>query len=318
MVELTGQIQRWLDAGIITAEQAALMRANCEPETMAVPGDATQIQRRVPVIAEIAGYVGAALAVWAATFLVTEFWNNLADWAKAGLFSALAVALFTAALPLLDSKESAFLRLCGVLWAGAIVAGSGALFIVLDSIGGIDVSWTWVIVGAVASIAGGTMLRYRVGVVLHVILFAAVVTTITALLTVAGDPEPFFVGLSIWGVGLVWLLFNRADLLQPAATGLLLGGMGMLLGPFFTNAGGGYETITVLLGLASAASLAAAGAYAREKLLVVVGGLGVFMYVPRAMFHFFGDAMGAMFGLFVVGLLLVAAAIGFARHREAE
>lgn len=318
MTELTNHIERWLDTGIITAEQAVLMRASCEPDTLPAAGGKASTERRVPVVVEIIGYVGAALAVWAVAILATEFWSNLTDWAQAGLFGAVAVAFFVAALPLLDSAEPAFLRLCAVLWAGSIVAVSGALFVVLDPIGGIDASWTWAIVGAIGSIAAGTMLRRQVGVVLHVMLFAAVVTTISALLTVAGDPESFFFGLSIWGIGLVWLLLARAGLLRPAGTGLVLGGMAMLSGLFTTSVGGSYEAIAVLLGLASAGSLAAAGAYMSEKLLIVVGGFGVFMYVPRAMFYFFGEAMGAIFGLFVTGLLLVAAAIGFARHRESK
>jgi hypothetical protein len=71
-----------------------------------------------------------------------------------------------------------------------------------------------------------------------------------------------------------------------------------------------------MLGLASAALFAAAGVALKERATIVLGGIGIFWFVPQAMFHFFGDAFGGMFGLFLSGLAIVALAIWLGRRRE--
>lgn len=80
---------------------------------------------------------------------------------------------------------------------------------------------------------------------------------------------------------------------------------------------GDFQALGILLGLFTAAMFATAGIMLREKLVIVLGGVGIFWYVPQAMFHFFGETFGGMFGLFVTGLAIVALAIWFSRHREA-
>jgi len=69
--------------------------------------------------------------------------------------------------------------------------------------------------------------------------------------------------------------------------------------------------------VATAALLATAGVMLREKLSIVLGGVGIFMFVPQAMFLFFGETFGGMFGVFVSGLTLVGLAVWFGRHKEA-
>ena len=91
----------------------------------------------------------------------------------------------------------------------------------------------------------------------------------------------------------------------------------MLVGAQMASGGGDMTTFGVLLGLATAALFAAAGVTMREKLLIILGGIGIFWFVPQAMFHFFGETFGGMFGVFVTGMLIIGLAIWFGRHREA-
>ena len=91
----------------------------------------------------------------------------------------------------------------------------------------------------------------------------------------------------------------------------------MLVGAQIASAEGDLTTVGVLLGLGTAALFAAAGVMMRERLLIILGGIGIFWYVPQAMFHFFGETFGGMFGVFVTGLLIIGLAIWFGRHREA-
>lgn len=316
MIDLNRHIDQWVGNGIITAEQAALMRSSLTGESPPV-GEAEETESRIPIVTEILGYVGAALAIWAVMFLVSEFWANLSDWAQAALFGALAIALFAGGTALLESSELAFKRLSGVLWAGSVVAIGGTLFIVLNPIAELSAPLTWTLIGVVGIAAGAPMLRRHESVMQHVILYASVVTTIVSLIALGPDVEIFVYGFVVWSVGLIWALVSRAGVLQPSGSGIVLGVASMFTGSQMAAGGGDYVTFGVLLGLATAALLATAGVILKEKLAIVLGGVGIFMFVPQAMFHFFGEAFGGMFGLFLSGLALVGLAIWFGRHKEA-
>ena len=133
MIDLNKQLDVWLSDGIISAEQADLMRQSVLGS--AVPAaDEPEPEHRIPIITEILGYVGVALAIWAVVFLVSEFWANLSDWAQASLFGALAVALFAGGAGLLDRTEPALSRLSSVLWAGSVGALAGGLFTLFEPI----------------------------------------------------------------------------------------------------------------------------------------------------------------------------------------
>lgn len=315
MIDLNKQLEEWLHDGIISSEQAELMRRSVvQTERLPVDEELPEVERRIPIITEILGYVGAALAIWAVAFLVIEFWADLTDWAQASLFAVLALVLFFAGAALLDADEPALGRLSGVLWAGSVFSVGGALFIVFDLNRGLDPSVTWALIGAITAAIGGAMFWRQASVAQHVVLFAAVLMTIISLLTLGPEPESFFIGLVIWAYGLVWILISRAGMLPPHQTGVVLGAIALLYGAQATAAD--ESTIGVLLGLGTAGMLAGAGVMLREKLTIILGGIGIFMFVPQAMFHFFGEAMGGMFGLFASGLALVGLAIWFSRHRE--
>ncbi|MCP3974838.1 MAG: hypothetical protein GY720_10120 [bacterium] len=274
-------------------------------------------EHRIPIITEILGYVGAALALWAVMFLVTEFWGNLSDWAQISLFAVVAIVLLAAGTALLDTAEPAIRRLSSILWAGSVVSLSGSTFIAFESVAGLDPELPWTLVGAIAAAIGGLMLRRHPSVAQQVVLFAAVLTTAIALLSFGPEPEMFVFGFVVWAYGLVWMLVARSGLLQPKGAGMVLGAVAMLVGAQITGAEGDLTTIGVLLGLATAGMLAGFGVMLRERLPIILGGVGIFLFVPQAMFHFFGEAMGGMFGLFASGLLLVGLAIWFGRHKEA-
>jgi hypothetical protein len=316
MIDLNNHLEKWIGEGIITAEQAELMRrsvADRPPREQ----EATETQSRIPIVTEIFGYVGAALAVWAVVFLVSEFWANLADWAQAGLFAAVALVLFASGSALLDATEPALGRLSGVLWAGSVIALGGALYVVFDPILDYSVNTTWALIGAIAAAAGAVMLKRQPTVAQHVVFFAAVMTAIMSALNLGAEPEIFVFGFVAWGIGLVWILVSRAGVLQPSGTGMVLGAITMLYGAQLAAIEGETDAFGILLGLATAGLFATAGVVLREKLTIVLGGIGIFWFVPQAMFYFFGETFGGMFGLFVSGLAIVALAIWFSRHREA-
>jgi len=316
MIDFNRHVDKWIGEGIITAEQAALMRSSLAGESPP-PDQMEAPESRIPIVTEILGYVGAALAIWGVLFLTLAFWANLSDWAQAALFGVLAIVFFAGGATLLDTPEPALERLSGVLWTGSLVALGGALFTALDPIAGLSVPLTWTVIGAVGSVVGGLMMRRQQTVPQHVGMFASILMTIVSLIALGPEVEFFVFGLAVWSFGLIWVLVTRAGVVPPRVIGMLLGVAAMFVGSVMTAGEGDIPTFGVLLGLATALLLAVAGVMLKEKLTIVLGGLGIFVFVPQAMFHFFGEAFGAMFGMVVAGLALVGLAIWFGEHREA-
>ena len=316
MIDLNKQLEAWLNDGIISAEQAEQMRRSA----LGVPAPVEhepEPERRIPIVTEILGYVGAALAVWAVLFLVAEFWTNLSDWAQASLFGALAFALFVGGAVLLETREPALHRLSTVLWAGSVIALGGTMYVVFDPIAGLSVDATWSLIGLIATVVAALMLRRQPSVAHHAVLFAAALTAVASFLNLTVDPDVAIYGFVVWGFGLAWILASRAGVLPPLDSGVVLGAIAMLVGAQISSAESDLATLGVLLGLGTAALFATAGVMLRERLLIILGGIGIFWQVPQAMFHFFGETFGGMFGVFVTGVLIIGLAVWFGRHREA-
>lgn len=314
MIDLNKQLAQWLEAGIISPEQAELMRHSAVQSPRAGSDDEGG---RIPIVAEILGYVGAALAIWAVLFLVSEFWEDLSDWSRAGLFGVLALVLFVSGRGILGHEEPALRRLSSVLWAGSVVALAGALFIVFDPILGVSVEATWTLIGATCSVAGGLLLWRQTMPAQQIVLFASALTTIMWFMNLIIDPELYVYGLVAWGLGLIWIAMARAGLLAPLGTAVVLGAITMLYGAQLIIIEGGADSLGIILGLATAALFAIVGVSLRDRLTIILGAVGIFWFVPQAMFHFFGDAFGGMLALFVTGLVIIGLAIWFTRHREA-
>jgi hypothetical protein len=150
----------------------------------------------------------------------------------------------------------------------------------------------------------------------HIVLYATIMTGVIWLLNLATDLEVFAYGLLVWGIGLAWGLVARAGVLQPGKVGLVIGAISMFYGAQLVAIGSDIEALGIWLGLATAALFAAGGVVLREKATIIVGGIGIFWFVPQAMFHFFGETFGGMVGLLLSGLAIVGLAIWFSRNRE--
>ncbi len=310
MIDLNRQMRIWLEAGVISEEQAELMRGS-----VPVAGERREHGSRIPIIAEILGYVGAALAIWAVVFLVSEFWANLSDWAQTAMFGALSLVLIAAGATILDHEEPALRRLSSVLWSVGVVAMVGAFYIVFDPILGMSVAATWMTIGAISSVVAGVMLWRQEMPAQHIVLFGATLTTVMWAMNLLIEPEFFAYGLVAWGVGLIWILVSRAGVL-PRGTAIVLGSVTMFIGAQLIA--GDVEAFGILLGLLTAALFAAAGVTFEDRIAIILGGIGIFWFVPQAMFYFLGDAIGGMFGLFSSGVVMVAFALWFSRRREAS
>jgi hypothetical protein len=287
---LQEKLSRWATAGLITEDQSKRILAY---EAAA----AKQEERRVPLIVEALGYLGAALAVIAVLILAQEFW-------------AVTIGLLVAGWVLRNSPLEAIRRLAGFLWFFAVV-GAGFSFGIL-SVDGLDTSdETALLVGSAAAAAIAFLLwRFRTQSLQQVAFAAGLWMALIGLFLVAEWPEEAY-GLGLWALGTVWLFLTWGTLIRPVLTGYALGGVASLIGVQLLAVD--ERGWPLLLGVLVAGLLIVASVTLRQIILLAIGSAGVFIFVPQVVFHFFGDSLGAPVALLISGAALIAGAVALAR-----
>lgn len=300
-------LQQWLRAGVVSAEQAERIRAH--EQTAASGGP------RHSRVAEALGYVGGTLALVALLVVVEEFWADLEVWAQAGLLGLLTALLLGAGAWIRSSDEPAVARLASVLWF--LSAGAFAFLVKVVADDGLE--WahetTTFAVGAGTAVYGGVLWWWRRTALQQLALGAGVLTALVGGLELReGLVDDPFVGVAVWGLGVIWALLSWGEIMVPRRTGFALGALAAL---------GGAQALAVsdftgwglALGLMTAAALIAASVAVGEVVLLALGAVGAFAFVAQTVFRYFGDTVGVPLALFIVGLALVALALVIGRVR---
>ncbi len=295
----------WVDAGLIEPDQADRI----------VDFEAAQESRpdtggRSSQVAEIAGYVGAALAVIAAGILLGEVWDRLRPWAQLLLLGTVSGSLFLAGLVLRDREEATVRRLVDVLWLGAVAGTAFTLGVAGDR--GLDAreeQIALVVSSGTTVVALGLYLLRRHTLQQVPVLLGLLATAVSAVLLPRAETAPLYVGLLLWGIGVAWLLLTAGRIVVPVDTGLVLASLAM-------GVGGQTASVDAHAGIGLVGSLLTCGALlllsvvGRTTLLAGAGLIGLFVFIPQAVFHFLGDSLGAPLALLLTGLLLVGGAVG--------
>src|SRR5215813_5626004 len=124
---LREQLDRWTSAGLINADQAGLIDAAERARADAVP------RRRLPMVAEVLGYVGAVLASAAVAVALREFWTHVPPAAWLAFAGSLAVGFLTAGALVRVGGEPAFERLRSVLWLLGTASVAGSVYVLADN-----------------------------------------------------------------------------------------------------------------------------------------------------------------------------------------
>src|SRR5690349_347994 len=101
-VEVTALLRRWVEGGLITAEQAGRIRAaegledpddRTAPDPTPTPTPAPAPGRGGSLVAEALGYVGGALVLVAAVLIAGTVWDALGPAGRLGLVLAATALL---------------------------------------------------------------------------------------------------------------------------------------------------------------------------------------------------------------------------------
>lgn len=296
-------LERWRDAGLLTAAQADRIHAH---ETARSTGGGRS--RTV----EALGYLGGALALVAAAVVLEDMWADLAVWGQGVLLLLLSVVLLVVGAWAAAGADEMLPRLGAVLWLLSTAALAAAADVVADAVG-----WSpdaaRAAAGGVAVVHAGFLWRARRTAVQLTAMAGAVLLAVSGALALpALDLPTALVGVAGWAVAVGWLVLTWSGRLVPRRAGFVLGALGVLLGSQVTMAAGDAVWPQVL-GLASTVALIAVGVVAAEVALVGLGTLGAVVFTAETVLDHVEDALGVPLALFVVGLVLVASAVVLGR-----
>jgi Predicted membrane protein (DUF2157) len=309
--ELDRRVARWVEAGVIGAEQGEAILA-----LEGLEGDGSgPTGRRRAVVVEVLGYLGGVLALVAGFVLGAESWDRLGHWGRVGVLAVVTGVLLAAGWRLRGDGGRVLPRLASVLWLGAVAGFAGLLAVVLDgdSSDALGDPSLWVAAGALL-LAGGLYLLER-RVLQQVALFAAVVATMVAGGQRLGWSWETVEGYGLLVLGAGWLELGRRGLVAPRRTSEALGSLALLSGPEVLDAAGsGPWDWGLWLGLGLAVALVVAGSALRRNVPLGIGAAGMVVFLGQVAGERWRD-LGAPLAILLVGLGLVAAAVVLARLR---
>lgn len=309
--ELERRLHRWVREGLISEETAAaiwdLERAS--PTATAEAPAPTPTARRVPVLTEVIGYLGAALAAAAVAVFVTRTWDELTTWQRLTTAGAGGLAFLGAGSAIHRSREPAVQRLAALLWLIGTGAGAGFAGIVAADVADVADRQVLVWVGATSALLGGVLYAYRRWALLQLALVGGLAMLVGAALF----DHPFRIGLGLTALGAAWAVLGALRVLAPPSASLAIGSILALWGPMPVIDGS--TGLGLSVGVAVAAGVLGLGALARQPVVLGIGVVGLFLYLVNTIGHFLEGSAATALGLLVVGLALIALAVIGTRMR---
>jgi hypothetical protein len=278
--------------------------------------------------AELAGYVGAAFVVSAAAIFVFAQWADLSQQQHVVLLAGIAVLLTGVGLALgivttgglaglRRGEEPVRRRLLGVLFTGAAGSAASAVGLWMDDV--FPNHENQVALAGFGTLAVLSLLAYVVAptVVGQLSVAIGAVALVSVLVDeVQGDGVA--AGLSILGLGVVWLLATERSLWREVASARVIGCGLVLVGaqiPVF----GSDETRWVAYGATALVAVIVLAVYVARPAwpYLAAGVFAVTLAVPEALIDWTNNALGPAGGLLVVGVtLLVTSLLGFRLRKE--
>lgn len=303
-MEVRDNLDRWAEAGLISADQvAAIAEFEGRSETKPTPSS-----RGVEALA----YLGATLVLVALGLLGQELWDRIEAWGQLTVALVITAVLFGVGMILGRSEDAAVKRAQTFAWfltVGGVALSAGVLVFEVLGLSGEDAR----LIVSLAAFAGAVTLWLRRRSSLQMVAVGG--TTLVSVVMILGLFDNFpdwAIGLSLAGLGTVWLLLTWGGVFTPVRTSYALGGIGVLFIAFPESG----DMPWPLLGLFGALALLGLSVRLDQQVLMGLGVAGLFVYVPMTVFEWFGDSLSTIVALLITGLVLLGAVVGVVQIRR--
>jgi hypothetical protein len=298
------KLQRWVTEALITPAEAAAIEGfeTAQARRVETPS------RRIPLVTEALGYLGAVLALVAGIVVASERWEDLDPLVRVTAIGVGAVTLFALGWLLRTNDEPAIGRLASVLWAlsSGLVLWLG--WTLCSDVLETSDRTAGILSGSFTIVASGAYYLVLRRPLQQVALAVAIAFTLGFAVF---EPAPN--GVVRWVMGVVWFLLGGANVLRPQRVALAVGGL-LALESAMTLGTADVPGVGFPLGLATAAALIAASVAMRETPLLVIGVIGLFVFLTRTVAYYFHGTLGAPIALLAAGAIVLAVAIVLARR----
>jgi hypothetical protein len=323
--DLREQLAGWVARGLIDAADAARIEAAAaagpaEPaggpplagdSGLAAPASGAT-PRRLPMVVEALGYLGAVVAVVAGFTAVRQLWPAIPAGAELAFAGTAAAALLLAGIMLRAHDHPAFGRLRSALWLASAVSFAGFAGLITGP-GFLPLGpASRLLVTEAAVTAYALVLWWRSRVTLqHLAVFAGTAALGGTGLAQAWPGPAWRPGLGLWVLSLLWGIAVHRGFLAPRTAGYAAAGIGLLAGAQLAMDLPAGQALAV----ATVAGLLAAGVALRRVLLLGLGAVGAIVILPQAATRYVPGGAGAAASVFAVGLVMLGVALWLAKAR---
>ena len=301
--KLDAALESLVHDGSLGADQADLVRSRyleIDPPT----------DSRKSVLAEIAGYLGGAFVVIAATILTANKWDAFSELQRGIIFGTLAIALFALAL-FVGTSTGVKSRLSGVLYGLAAASTTGTLAIIDPQR---DAPTLAFLAGTAVALIGFYIVQTFVG---HAVLFGYIfISGIMAVsdLTPDGSAMAIYVGTYFLALGSAWT-FSTYKKYLDTLLGYIFGGGTLFIATqvLFIDAEH-WLSYLAMIGVAGTTAWLYLRVHSWPLVLtaVLTTTVGVGEFVAETL----GGSLGAALGLFAAGAALVTTSLLALRNKR--
>jgi hypothetical protein len=329
-------VDRWVERGIITAEQADLIRADLTAEPLppaeattaataatggaatattgaTAGGAATAPSRANSLMVEAMAYVGGVIVVTALLLLTGRIWADLNTVGKVALTGGVTTLLVGAGFAVPQANGGVATRLRAVLWFLGVAMLTGLLGVVVVDVIGWSPHVSTVFATGGAALGGIALWRRHRTLFQHIAVLVTLFATVIGATSLLPDAQAA-PGVAVWGYGAVWALLAWGGLIPPRRAGIMFGAAVTVIGAAWMAP----HDLGTLLSVATVALLVLAAVAMRDLLLLAIASVGTLIVLPIVIDHYVQGTLPVAAALLVVGAGLIVVAVGTARRRQAD
>jgi hypothetical protein len=271
--------------------------------------------RRISLLTEAVGYVGAIFILAGGIAAVSQRWPSITGWGRVGVLAGAAVFFLLVGMFVRRVHEPAIQRLVDVVWFLSVAGVAGAVGFAASGVYGTTAAVTALAVGVGITLYSAVLWLVRRHALENFALFAGLIVTICAVIfTVDSSPPSLVFAVALWGFGLAWAGLGWRRYVEPLWVSVPSGVILALIAPGL--AAGEYGWVYAI-GIATAVAAMAASVPLRNTPLLALGTLAMFGYLTSVVVRYFHQSLGVPGALAITGVLILGLATVTARLMRA-